>query len=94
MSVSEPGGELREALVSLWEDWRATDPSGLMQFSDFLAPEIESALRITFRYLLHRKLPPSIRPTGDDLEAMVDEWVEQFSSMLRDKRPTWLDDQP
>jgi hypothetical protein len=94
MSVSEPGGELREALESLWEDWREANPDGLMQFSDFLSPEIESALRVTFRYLLHSKLPPSVRPSGDDLEEMVDNWVEHFALTLRDKRPTWLDDHP
>ncbi len=92
MGVSEPGCELREALESLWEDWHENDPAGLMQYSDFLAPEVESALRVTFRYLIKAKLPPSARPPHDEIEEMIDDWVQQFAVTFRDKRPTWLDD--
>ena len=92
MGVSEPGGELREALESLWHDWRENDPAGIMQFSDFLAPEVESALRVTFRYLIKSKLPASARPPMDEIEATIDDWVGHFATTFRDKRPKWLDD--
>jgi hypothetical protein len=94
MSVSEPGGELREALQSQWDDWREKDPMGLMQFSDFLAPEIEAVLRVTFRFLLRSKVPVHARPSEEDMHAAIDEWVEHFAVTLRDKRPTWLDQAP
>ncbi len=94
MSVSEPGGELREALQGQWDDWREKDPKSLMQFSDFLSPEIEAVLRITFRYLLRSKVPVNARPNEEEMRGAIDEWVEQFAVTLRDKRPTWLDQAP
>jgi hypothetical protein len=91
VTLSEPGGELREALEDLWNDWQSTDPGHLMHYNDFLAPEIESTLRMTFRFFVRSKFPPSIRPSEHEMDAMIEEWVEQFAITLRDKRPDWRD---
>ena len=91
MSTSEPGGDLREALESIWEDWKESDPEGVMSFNDFLSPEIEATLRLTFRHYIRRYL----RPDSDEgVDGLVDEWVQSFAISLRDKRPEWRDWSP
>jgi|GEM_PF-4984152 len=91
MSVSEPGGELREALENVWREWREEDPERLMQFNDYLAPEIESAMRVTVRYFIRSLVPQPQRPPEEAMEDVIDEWVKQFSVILRDKRSDWRD---
>lgn len=82
---------MREALEDLWNDWQSMDPDQLMQYNDFLAPEIESTLRMTFRFFVRSKFPPSLRPAEHEMDEMIEEWVEQFAITLRDKRPDWRD---
>ena len=93
MSVSEPGGELREALENVWREWKEEDPEQLMHFNDYLAPEIESAMRVTVRYMI-RSLAPTSSRTAADMNKLVEEWVQQFSVILRDKRSAWRDKSP
>jgi hypothetical protein len=90
VSVSEPGGELREALENVWREWKEEDPEQLMHFNDYLAPEIESAMRVTIRYLVRHLVPGSYRPAAE-MNVLIEEWVKQFSVVLRDKRSAWRD---
>lgn len=94
MSVSEPGGELREALETVWREWKEEDPEQLMQFNDYLAPEIESAMRVTVRYFVRSMIPPAYTPADQEMEGVIENWVKQFSVILRDKRSTWRDKRP
>lgn len=94
MGVSEPGGELREALEGIKRDWREMDREQLMDFNDFLAPEIESALRVTLRYLIRAKVPQREWADPADMAGLIEELVTQFSIILRDKRSEWRDVQP
>ena len=91
MSVSEPGGELREALENVWREWKEEDPEQLMHFNDYLAPEVESAIRVTIRYMIRSLVPTSHRPPESEMEEVIQEWVRQFSIILRDKRSPWRD---
>lgn len=91
MSVSEPGGDLREALETIWTDWLDNDPERLMSFNDFLAPEIESTLRVTFRFIIRKHLRNDPLATEERVEELIEEWVRQFSKVMRDKRPKWRD---
>jgi len=94
MSVSEPGGELREALERIWSDWLENDPERLMSFNDFLAPEIESTLRVTFRFLIRKYMRNEPHISDDRVEELVEDWVGHFSTVMRDKRPKWRDWSP
>ena len=91
MSVSEPGGELREALENVWREWKEEDPEQLMQFNDYLAPEIEATMRITIRYMIRSLVPVSHRPAEEQMNALLEDWVRQFAVILRDKRSAWRD---
>jgi hypothetical protein len=94
MSVSEPGGELREALQNIWVDWESDDPDGVMSFNDFLAPEIESALRVTFRYYIRKHMTAHHLEDQVSIDDLVESWVRNFATTLRDKRPQWRDWKP
>lgn len=94
MSVSGPGGELREALETVWREWHEEDPEQLMQFNDYLAPEIESAMRVTVRYFVRAMVPPAYAPADHEMETVIENWVKQFSVILRDKRSAWRDKRP
>ena len=85
-NLSEPGGELSEALEGVWREWQDDHATQLMGYNDFLAPELEAALRVTLRHLIKTTLPAHERTDDDAIKELIDSWVLRFAETLKDKR--------